>query len=341
MGTIVTYNNSQSDPVKRNTAYLPTAGKYMTGDITITDTGMDVDDCVYQDKDGFIVLNDSYGTYIDRETLEITTNGTYTAPERKVWNKLDVKVPGSALFKSIVNLSVTEINRNDITTIAPYAFRDCTNLTSVNLPNLKSISAHAFENCSNLVTVNASIDADIGDSAFLVCTNLKNIDVSNATTIGERVFQECRSLSGVLHFKKLTSLRQYGFQYTQITTFVSELEMTTNNGNIFNNATSLTTVDIKLKSGVQLTGVYFYNTPLNTLILRSTVVTPYAGGSVFTGTPFAEGGTGGTLYVPSALISSYQSATNWSTILSYPNNQVLPIEGSIYETQYADGTPIT
>ena len=49
----------------------------------------------------------------------------------------------------------------------------------------------------------------------------------------------------------------------------------------------------------------------------------------------------GKLYVPSSLISSYQAATNWSTILGYANNQILPIEGSMYETQYADGTPIT
>ena len=52
-------------------------------------------------------------------------------------------------------------------------------------------------------------------------------------------------------------------------------------------------------------------------------------------------GSGGTLYVPQALISTYQSATNWSTILGYANNQILPIEGSIYENQYADGTPFT
>ena len=56
--------------------------------------------------------------------------------------------------------------------------------------------------------------------------------------------------------------------------------------------------------------------------------------------PFANGKSGGTLYVPADMISSYQSATNWSTILGYANNQILPIEGSIYETQYVDGTPI-
>jgi hypothetical protein len=62
--------------------------------------------------------------------------------------------------------------------------------------------------------------------------------------------------------------------------------------------------------------------------------------SAFNNTPFASSGAGGTLYVPNALISSYQSATNWSTILGYTNNQILPIEGSTYETHYADGSVI-
>lgn len=53
--------------------------------------------------------------------------------------------------------------------------------------------------------------------------------------------------------------------------------------------------------------------------------------NAFVSTPFASGGTGGTLWVPSALISSYQSATNWSTILGYANNHIKAIEGSIWE----------
>ena len=79
---------------------------------------------------------------------------------------------------------------------------------------------------------------------------------------------------------------------------------------------------------------------LKTLILRPASLVSLGNINNFNSTPFASGGTGGTLYVPQSLISSYQSATNWSTILGYANNQILPIEGSIYETQYADGTPI-
>lgn len=80
---------------------------------------------------------------------------------------------------------------------------------------------------------------------------------------------------------------------------------------------------------------------LNVLVIRKTgSIATLANINAFNGTPFASAGTGGTLFVPSALVSQYTQATNWSTILGYANSQILPIEGSIYETQYADGTPI-
>ena len=62
---------------------------------------------------------------------------------------------------------------------------------------------------------------------------------------------------------------------------------------------------------------------LNKIILRNSnaVVTLNNVGDLGA-TPFASNGTGGTLYVPSALISSYQTATNWSTILGYANNSI-------------------
>lgn len=79
---------------------------------------------------------------------------------------------------------------------------------------------------------------------------------------------------------------------------------------------------------------------LATIILRGDGVFKLGALNAITNTPFASGKAGGTLYVPSAQIANYQAAANWSTILGYANNQILPIEGSIYETQYVDGTPI-
>lgn len=87
---------------------------------------------------------------------------------------------------------------------------------------------------------------------------------------------------------------------------------------------------------------HFVNcTKLNVMVIRRTAsICSLATTGAFNNTPFASGKAGGTLYVPQALIASYQAATNWSTILGYANNSIQAIEGSIYETQYVDGTPI-
>lgn len=114
------------------------------------------------------------------------------------------------------------------------------------------------------------------------------------------------------------------------------------NQNVFRGNSGLTTLDYTYSSGNGIGANDFYgDSSFGTLIIRSSAVMPLANVNAFSNaTKFRSGGAGGTLYVPSDLITSYQAATNWSTILGYTNNQILPIEGSIYETQYADGTPI-
>ena len=71
---------------------------------------------------------------------------------------------------------------------------------------------------------------------------------------------------------------------------------------------------------------------LNVLILRQTNEVVVITSSTFTNTPFASGNAGGTLYVPNSMISSYQSASNWSTILGYANNSIVKLEDSPYES---------
>lgn len=79
---------------------------------------------------------------------------------------------------------------------------------------------------------------------------------------------------------------------------------------------------------------------LKTLILRKAALSVLSNINAFNGTPFASGKAGGTLFVPADLIPTYQSATNWSTILGYDNNSIKAIEGSQYEHAYANGTTI-
>ena len=74
---------------------------------------------------------------------------------------------------------------------------------------------------------------------------------------------------------------------------------------------------------------------LETLVLRKTAsVCTLANVSAFTNTPMrGYGGKTGTVYVPSALISSYQTATNWSTLYNDGTVTFSAIEGSDYELE--------
>lgn len=82
---------------------------------------------------------------------------------------------------------------------------------------------------------------------------------------------------------------------------------------------------------------FYHNSGLQTvgtLILRRTA------GVVTASTQGAINGLR-DVYVPSALISQYEAATNWSTRVSGGYITFHAIEGSQYENAYADGTPIT
>lgn len=88
---------------------------------------------------------------------------------------------------------------------------------------------------------------------------------------------------------------------------------------------------------------------LSVLILRSDTITTITNEQVFNGTPFYSGGTGGTIYIPESLYNhlgdssalDYKHASNWSTMEGYGTITWAKIEGSQYENNYADGTPIT
>ena len=180
-----------------------------------------------------------------------------------------------------------------------------------------------------------------GQGTFMNCTKITRISMPNliGTGAGGYQFAGCTSLID-LHVPNASVGQHFIDGCTSLETFVSIRELASSNGSDFANCTALKTVDLNMN---RLTTLCFSNdVALTKLIMRrSTAIATLQNINVFNNTPFASGKSGGTLYVPQALIASYQAATNWSTILGYPNNQILSIEGSIYETKYADGTPIT
>jgi hypothetical protein len=96
---------------------------------------------------------------------------------------------------------ITEVViKKGVTSVAPYAFQSCTNLTSVTLPkNLETIGKYAFSNCTELKTVKlASGLVTIGEQAFSGCTALKKLTFpASVEKIGDGVVNGCSDLTDV------------------------------------------------------------------------------------------------------------------------------------------------
>lgn len=207
------------------------------------------------------------------------------------------------------------------TVIGDYAFANYTHITEVDAENVTDIGNYSFAGCTSLTKVSMpNLTNSSTGHVFEGCTKLSDVNVENAVTLGEYFFNKCSALT-VLVFKKMNNVWRYSM----------------------GNCTKLTTVDLTMTGNFANGQGQTFNgsNKLNTLIVRKDGVATISNINNFTNTPFASNGAGGTLYVPSAQISAYQAASNWSTILGYSNNQILPIEGSIYETQYADGTAVS
>lgn len=130
---------------------------------------------------------------------------------------------------------------------------------------------------------------------------------------------------------KVTRLRTYAFYYNSAIKRVILPSMTgICNDNSFRNCTSLEFFDAPCS---KLSTTCFAGcSALKTLVLRKIDSTcTLLSVNSFTSTPFAEGGSGGAVYVPSALIESYKTETNWSALYEAGTCNFIAIEGSEYE----------
>lgn len=226
------------------------------------------------------------------QPLEITENGTYTAPDGvDGYSPVTVNVASGGgdtdIEDSIVNRSISGAYVNDrITSIGQYAFRGCTKITSFSFPNVKSVGSNAFYGAT-APTVDLPACTKLADNVFTAAKGVTSINVPVLTTLsGTYTFRDCEALE-FLDFPALTAIKA---------------------------------------------STFYSSGKLATIVLRkSDAIVSLANTSAFTSTPFASSGTGGKVYVPAALIEEYQAATNWSTLYAAGNCEFVAIEGSEYE----------
>ena len=264
---------------------------------------------------------------------------------------------------------ITSISGQNITGSGNNSLGYCSNMTSADFPNMTVIGSGCFQGCTKLKTINLPRITALASDSFHGCNALENYDFSEFTNIPSGCFREC-GMAGCSFdpvtvqtdafrdtykmeqtiFPNLTTINgSYTFagsysldRQTQTDTIVLPLLTTMTSQYVFSYNGYLKKVDFGVLPSIPASTFNKSNGGVEILILRKTdSITTLSNINAFETTPFASDGTGGTLYVPQSLISIYQSASNWSTILSYANNSIVAIEGSQYENYYADGTAIS
>lgn len=193
-------------------------------------------------------------------------------------------------------LSLTTANFGACTTIKNSVFYNCTSLTSVSFPVCTSIGSSAFYNCA-LKSVSFPACKTVYNYAFYNCKSLASANFSQATRLYQNAFQDCIALENI-DCTNLTSMGNAAFQKCY-----SLLSFT---------ASKLATIGEKAFDQCRnFHELYLENSTVCTLANSNAFAsTPYAGYSAyFSGTPY--------IYVPSSLVTAYQSATNWTYLSSY------------------------
>jgi len=186
--------------------------------------------------------------------------------------------------------------------------------------------------CTGLVTCPEQFVAQV-----LNKTDLLTVEM-DSTSIGNSVCQYANKLTSVRFPNANREKVNYGWQGANAFLNCSRLTdvyiplCPTIQENMFKACTSLSFLDLPSVTRIRANAFHSCSA-LKTIVLRSSTVVTLENVNAFTtSTPFASGGSGGTIYVPSSLISSYQTATNWSTLYGYGATTFAAIEGSEYDT---------
>lgn len=168
-----------------------------------------------------------------------------------------------------------------------------TSLTS----EAESVRFGAFADCADLVSVNLPNATAVEPYAFVSCTNLASVNLPNATRIGSTsqtffgTFTACPSLTSI-YLPSATWLGDYAFAVCENLASATFDNLTHIGASAFQNDTALVDITIGTNSVCYLTAGALPTSASHHI----------------------------TIHVPSALIASYQTATNWS--VAYNNGYI-------------------
>jgi len=197
------------------------------------------------------------------------------------------------------------------------------------------------------VYTNNNVDT-LRDQALANCKSVTGIVMLNVTNAGSNAFYNCDHVTNI-SLPSLRSTGVYALASMRALTAIALPALTNLNSFLMTGDTALVSADFG-PDAYSLGGRAFAScSALRTVVLRYSNAIVTCAANTFDGASFASGGAGGTIYIPKVLYDhlgdgtalDYKAATNWSVYDAYGTITWAQIEGSIYETQYADGTPVT
>lgn len=162
----------------------------------------------------------------------------------------------------------------------------------------------------------ASIDDDsitkARQYAFAYLTELKTVRLPNLTGGGVSLFRNCSILETV-DLPQVTTLTTYSFQYCYALKNVNIPMQRSLTTGMFQECKELERLELGDITNISGTNCFKDCSKLAALIIRKTSTGVITLGNInaFDNTPIASGT--GFVYLPSALVESHKSATNWST----------------------------
>ena len=141
-----------------------------------------------------------------------------------------------------------------------------------------------------------STTTTVGKGAFYYCIYLSNVSFASCTNIMDQAFAYCEALD-TIYFPMCKFIKTEAFRGCTALSTVSFPSCTAISNYAFSNCTKLVSLYLLGSSVATLS---------NSNAFRSTPIGGYSD----------VAGQFGSVYVPSSLLTAYQSATNWATISS-------------------------
>lgn len=206
--------------------------------------------------------------------------------------------------------SIQTISNSRVTKLRPSALARCSTLVSASFPAVTRAGDYAFQMCTALTEVYLP-ELTSGGTALLEATNIATADFPKyAGSSSNRMLSQCKNLTSV-NFPMLTKADANQFANCSALPEISLPKVTEVYSSAFASCSALQRVEFGTAVGLYRDGIFAGCTSLTCLILRGSSVATLSYTSAFKNTPI-EGGTG-YIYVPSSLIDSYKTATNWVT----------------------------